>query len=51
LAERVRFWRQLNGRFRYIAMRAPDRVSAADRRKALAMIEARIPRPKSGKAP
>jgi hypothetical protein len=43
--ERARFWSELDERFRAIAVRRPDRVSAADRDKALALIHARIPKP------
>jgi hypothetical protein len=43
--ERVRFWSELDKRFRAIAVRGPDRVSAADHDKALALIHARIPKP------
>jgi hypothetical protein len=45
LAERVRFWRELKGRFREIAVRLANRVSPDDRRKTLAAIHARIPKP------
>jgi hypothetical protein len=43
--ERVRFWRELKERFRDIAVRLANCVSAEDRRKALAQIHARIPKP------
>jgi hypothetical protein len=43
--ERVRFWRELKERFRDIASRLANRVSSDDRRKALAAIRARIPKP------
>jgi hypothetical protein len=43
--ERVRFWRELKERFRGIAARLANRVSSDDRRKALAAIHARIPKP------
>jgi hypothetical protein len=42
--ERIRFWRELKERFRDLA-RLANRVSADDRRKALAAIHARIPKP------
>jgi hypothetical protein len=43
--ERVRFWRELKARFRDIAVRLANRVAADDRKKALAAIHARIPKP------
>jgi hypothetical protein len=43
--ERVRFWRELKDRFRDLAARLGNRVAAADRRKALAVIHERIPKP------
>jgi hypothetical protein len=43
--ERMRFWTQLDGRFRAIHARRPDRVSPDDERKVLAAIHARIPAP------
>jgi hypothetical protein len=43
--ERIWFWRELKERFRDIAVRLANRVSAEDRRKALALIHARIPKP------
>jgi hypothetical protein len=43
--ERIRFWRELEERFRDLAARLANRVSAEDRRKALAAIHARIPKP------
>jgi hypothetical protein len=43
--ERVRSWRELKARFRDIAIRLANRVSSDDRRKALASIHARIPKP------
>jgi hypothetical protein len=45
MRERIRFWRELKDRFRDIALRLANRVSADDRRKALAAIHARIPKP------
>jgi hypothetical protein len=45
LAERISFWRELKDRFREMAVRLANRVSADDRRKALAAIHARIPKP------
>jgi len=41
IAERVRFWRDLKPRFRALS----NRVAADDRRKALAVIHERIPKP------
>jgi hypothetical protein len=43
--ERIRFWRELKERFRDLAARLGNRVTADDRRKALAAIHARIPKP------
>jgi hypothetical protein len=43
--ERVRFWRELKERFRNIAVRLANRVPSDARRKALAAIHARIPKP------
>ena len=43
--ERVRFWSELDERFRAIAVRRPDRVSPDDRRKVRAALAVRIPRP------
>jgi hypothetical protein len=43
--ERVRFWRELKGRFRDLAARLGNRVFSDDRKKALAAIHARIPKP------
>jgi hypothetical protein len=43
--ERVRFWRELKTRFRDIAVRLANRVASDDRKKALAAIHARIPKP------
>jgi hypothetical protein len=45
LAERIRFWRELKDRLRALAVRLSNRVSSDDRRKALASIHARIPKP------
>jgi hypothetical protein len=43
--ERARFWRELKVRFRDLADRLANRVSADDRRKALKAVHARIPKP------
>jgi hypothetical protein len=44
-SERIRFWRELKVRFRDLAARLGNRVTPDDRRKALAAIHARIPKP------
>ena len=44
-SERVRFWRELRKRFRDIAVRLANRVTAEDRRKALGLVHKRIPKP------
>ena len=44
-AERILFWRDLKGRWRDLIDRLGNRVSADDRQKALAAIDARIPKP------
>ena len=45
MRERIRFWRELKARFRDIAVRLANRVGPDDRRKALAAIHARVPKP------
>jgi hypothetical protein len=45
MRERIRFWRELKERFRSLAARLANRVPSDDRRKALAAIHARIPKP------
>jgi hypothetical protein len=45
LPERRRFWRELDAKFAAIEAKFPGRVTPADRRKILAVIEARIPAP------
>src|SRR5262249_8497981 len=44
-AERILFWQALKTRFRDLAARLGNRISSDDRRKALAAVHARIPRP------
>jgi hypothetical protein len=43
--ERLRFWRELPGRFAALDVKFPGRVTLDDKRKILAGIAARIPKP------